>query len=208
MTRSGAVNALAGDKLFFIGIGRCLNDMDVFRHCGLAHGRESHSRVAPSDDRWCIGWLGGPSAAMRPYADSGSGTESMRTRVTPSTRKPHHGHGLRASLAFEPLQACPSLQAGQRRADHDRGETCECASRPRGRTVRRSPARSATTAARISAQSSRGSKFRPMEDGRAATLTRFGRRSGAKPRRPQPRRHGTLRSWSGRPRACRPPGCQ
>ena len=114
-------------------VRRRLNDVDVFRIRGVAHGRVPHSRGAPSLDGGSIG------------------------RVTPSTRTSHHGHGLRPSLAFDPLPACPSLQAGQRRADHDRGETFP----PR-------------TTVQMSTQLVRARQRKPMEDGWAPTLARTG----------------------------------
>ena len=110
-----------------LGMRSCLDDMDVFRRRGLAHGRVPHRRCAPSHHRGHIGLA----------------------------RMSHHGHGLRTSLAFDPLHAVLSLRPGQRLADHDRSEPCGDTSRPRGRTVRRSPARLPTTAARTSAQSIR-----------------------------------------------------
>ena len=180
------------------------DDLDSRRGHGMGAGRRPHARGLPSVRNGRVGRDGRPET-MRPVSEHESRADGTRTRAIPSASVSRHGHGLRASLAFDQLPACPSLRAEQRRADHDRGETV--ASRARGRTVRTSPARSATTAARIPAWSVRESKVRPMEDGRAATLARIGRRSGAEPRRPQPRRSGTSRSRSGRPRACRPPGC-
>ena len=124
-----------------------------------------------------------PSAATLPEPEIGPPAQTTRTRVTPLSPSSHHGHGLRASLAFDPLHAVLSLRPGQRRADHDRGETCGFTSRPRGRTVAKSPVRSTGTAARMSAQLVRESLFEPMEDGWAPTLARIDRRSGVAPRR-------------------------
>ena len=146
-----------------------------------------------------------PSAAIRLTPESESSAQMMKTRMTPLTRISHHGRGLRPSLAFDPLRVFLSLRAGRRLADHDRGEKCGSTSRPRGRTVGKSPVRSTRTAARMSAGLVRGSQSKPMEDGRAATLPRIGGRSAPAPRRPRPRWHGTFRSRSRRPQACRPP---
>ena len=148
-----------------------------------------------------------PPETMRPASRHQSHAEGMKSRVTFSYRISHQGHGLRASLAFDQLPARPSLLARQRHADHDRGEKCGFGSPPRGRTVGVSPARSARTTVRMFARSVRVSKWRPMEDGRAATLARIDGRSGAAARHQQPRRCGTLGSQSRRLRTCRPPGC-
>ena len=204
--RSGATNRQMRWNVSAPVARKRLDDLDSRRGRGVGGGRWPHARGLPSLRNGRVGRDGRPET-MRPASKHESRAEGMGTRVTPSAPMSPHGHGLRTSLAFDELPACPSLRVEQRRADHDRGETCGVASRMRGRTVRTSPARSATTAARIPARPVRESNVGPMEDGRAATLARIGRRSGVEPRRPQPRRNGMVRSRSGRPRPCRPPGC-
>ena len=131
----------------------------------------------------------------------------MRIRMSPSVPVSHHGHGLRASLALAPLHAVLSLRPGQRRAGHDRGEKCGVAPRPRGRAIGNCPARSTGTVRRVSAWSVRGSKLRPWEDGRSATLARTGGRP-AVPQHGCPTCCGTFQSRSRRPKGCRRPRCR
>ena len=85
-------------------------------------GRRSHARGLPSLRNGPVGRDGRPET-MRPASQHQSRADGMRTRAIPSASVSRHGHGLRASLAFDQLPACPSLRAEQRRADHDRGET-------------------------------------------------------------------------------------
>ena len=204
--RSGARNRQVHRDVSAPVASRRLDDLDSRRGHGVGGGHRPHACGLPPLRDGRVGRDGRPET-MRPASEHESRAEGMGTSATPSAPVSRHGHGLRASLAFDQLPACPSLRVEQRRADHDRGERRGVTSRMRGRTVRTSPLGSATTAARIPARPVRESNVGPMEGGRAATLARIGRRSGAEPRRPQPRRNGMFRSRSGRPQACRPPGC-
>ena len=117
----------------------------------------------------------------------------------PSAPVSRHGHGLRTSLAFDQLPACPSLRVEQRRADHDRGERRGVTSRMRGRTVRTSPLGSATTAARIPARPVRESNVGPTggrPGGYPCPKNRQAFGGGTAPPAAKAERHVSVEVWS------------
>ena len=149
--RSGARNRQVHRDVSAPVARRRLDDLDGRRGHGVGGGRWPHACGLPPLRNGRVGRDGRPET-MRPASEHESRAQRIGTRVIPSAPVSRHGHGLRASLAFDQLPACPSLRVEQRRADHDRGERCGVTSRMRGRTVRTSPARSVTTAARIPAR--------------------------------------------------------